>query len=175
VAALSNHVEYDVKNRDWPTVILCGCLSLCVIGSGYRRQTYKHLYWPWQYIDVYRSNSKPSYIIKRLKSLCPPGGLILADYSDRPLFADCVPVMSDPYLLTLMAEDGKWDSSMVVKALREKRIAVVLLKEKLSYPEPMLFLPNDVAQAVVENYEQVPIKSIFSIYVPKKDQASGSE
>ena len=170
VAALFDHVEYIVKDRDWPTVILCGCLSLCLIGSGYLRKSYDYLYWPWEYVDVYRSNSKPSYIISRLKSLCPPGGLILADYSDRPLFADCVPVMSDPYLLTLMAEDGKWDPSPVVNALREKRVAVVMLKEKLSYPEPMLFLPRDVARAVIENYEQAPIVSIFSIYVPKKDQ-----
>ena len=98
--------------------------------------------------------------------------MVLADFSDRPLFADCVPAMSDPYLLTIMAEDGKWDPSPVVKALQEKRIAVVLLREKLSYPEPMLFLPKDVAKAVVENYEQVPIKSILSVYVPKKDQSS---
>ena len=98
----------------------------------------------------------------------PPNSLVLAEYSDLPLFAGCVPVMSDPFLLTMMAKKGKWDPAPVVEALRSHKVALVLTKSPINSQKQVNYLPMEVTRAIEENYKILMTNSGFVFYLPKK-------
>jgi len=159
--------ERSDTRRNYATVSLCAILCLCVLGSAYSRRASLEDLW----INIKRFNNaiQPGPSIMFMKMNLPPGSMVLSQYSELPLFADCVPAMSDPYSLSRMADDGKWDPSPVVEALRNHRINLVIMAEKVDSSRQMVFLPAEVAKAIEENYAPLPgyIPGRY-LYAPKR-------
>ncbi|GEM_PF-3398338 len=149
--------------RDMGIALICGILALCVASSFYiRKVPYKALT-----KSIKSLNSSPGPSIVFIKSNLSPGSLVLAQYSDMPLFANCVPAISDPYTLTRMARAGKWDPSPLVEALNNRRVDLVIMSEKVTSAGPMRFLPEAVAEAIERNYVlMAPQIPMYDLYAP---------
>lgn len=104
-----------------------------------------------------------------MRNTLPPGSLVLAQYSDLPLFAGCVPAMSDPLTMAMLVDRGAWNPAPVVTAIREKKIALVLTLEEITTDKPMRYMPQEVAKAIKENYSKQPNLWIgYELYIPNR-------
>lgn len=107
--------------------------------------------------------------ISVMKDVLPPGALVLAQYSEIPLFAGCTPVLSDPFKFNEMTKFGFWNPAPLVEAIVNRRIQLIIMQEKISADGSMQFLPAEAARAILENYIPIPSgNSQVFLYVPQK-------
>ena len=98
------------------------------------------------------TQSKSYFTVQFMKKNLPPGSLVLAQNPDLPLFADCIPAMSDTFSLTLKVKIGSWNPAPVVEALNKRRIPLVVTSENINSAELNRFFPEEVEKAIKNNY-----------------------
>lgn len=155
------------KSRNQGKMIAACCLVLilCLGGSIFSK-------WPvirqWSLqLYYYDIALKPPDILTKLKITQKPGSLIYAQYSEMPLFAGCVPAVSDPWHFAHMARAGIWNPAPLVNALKNRQITVIIMKEKITANAPMEFMPDEAARAALDNYSLIPARpNGFYVYLP---------
>lgn len=153
-----------------PAIIINILIILAVVSSSIKRaEKLEPLFAEAKYIFTPNTASPSVALTKLMRDTLPPGSLVLAQHSDLPLFANCVPAMSDPYTLTILAENGTWDPAPVVDAIRAKKVAMVLILEELTVDSPMIYMPREVAKSILENYMKVQtFWTGYEMYIPKQ-------
>ena len=156
----------SVSSRSWRRVLVCSVLILGCLGSAYGRGVSPKYF--FNILDDFRKSSHPLPIVQFMEQKLPPHSIVLAECSDLPLFAGYVPAVSDPYILTMMSEKGKWDPAPVVEALRDHRIGFVMIGEKIEGERPSRFFPAEVADAIYKNYKRIGRYGDTELYMPKQ-------
>jgi len=106
--------------------------------------------------------------VSLMKEFLSPGDLVLSQHPDLPLFAGCLPAMTDPLTISLISNHNGEIPLPVVEALGDRRVKLVIMKEEITTAHPMQFLPKGAAEAIEDNYHRVPLYSFgYAFYEPK--------
>jgi len=160
-----------VKNRGWAIAPVCLAIVFCAAASFHPREFY--LKETWKYITNFQRAIHPTTYSARVIGIMardiPPGSFVLSEYPDLPLFAGCLPAISDPFSLTLVSRYTGWEMTPLINALRSKRIRFIITEEPVATDKPMAFLPQNVAQAILDNYVPLTKYDVDGkhLYVPK--------
>jgi hypothetical protein len=148
-------------------VIVCVVLLLGVVGAMFvRAPVFGKWYRQWQNIEKFH---QPPGSVIFMKRYLRPGSMVYAQHSQLPLFAGCVPVLSDPFNIADMIRIGKWNSSALISAFKNQEIGLVLMREQVTTSDRMEFMSEDVARTVLENYTLIKSRPDgFFTYLPNK-------
>ena len=171
LALLMNSMKKKAsEGRYLGVTLVCLMIVLFSFGSIYKRKG--HLKSIWMILSnfslVIHPNSQPAKVISIIKEDIPPGSLVLSQHSDLPLFAGCLPAMSDPLTIMDISKYTGWEPTVLLDALRDRRIKLVVMEEKVTTERPMIYLSGNVAEAILENYKPLIISQVgYYLYVPK--------
>jgi hypothetical protein len=80
------------------------------------------------------------------------------------------PVVFEPYLFSLLAEEGKWDPELLITRIRGQEFDLLILRRRLSQPPPLYqdgeFWHRDIWDSMRSNYRMAYQVGSFYIYEP---------